>query len=174
VGTPSGRDRLRHALRRGPRSESIPYRPITVMARCAEQAETSLEPLPPDRHIGGRVERERCPCGLPGRAEQHARAIVTFSKPAAPRSSCRKHRAAADVHRADTLRTGGAQGLALLGRDPGHPEGNEDHRRHDQGSGSDHAGEGPCGKARPDRDHRGSAIGVAGSTNMMKLHRVED
>jgi len=48
----------------------------------------------------------------------------------------------------------------------------ENHGQHDRQCGTGHARQKTCPKTRPDRDHRGVPIGVAGSTNMMKIHRV--
>jgi len=73
-----------------------PVQAITVMARIAEQAETSLEPLPPDRHIGG-MDESVAHAACRAAAEQHARAIVTFTQTGSTALLVSKHRPAADI-----------------------------------------------------------------------------
>ena len=69
---------------------------LAVMARIAEQAETSLEPLPPDRHIGSTGESV-AHAACRAAAEQHVRAIVTFTQSGRTALLVSKHRPAADI-----------------------------------------------------------------------------
>jgi pyruvate kinase len=73
-----------------------PVQAVAVMARIAEQAETSLEPLPPDRHIGG-MDESVAHAACRAAAEQHARAIVTFTQSGSTALLVSKHRPAADI-----------------------------------------------------------------------------
>ena len=73
-----------------------PVQAISVMARIAVQAETSLEPIPPDRHIGG-LDESVAHAACRAAAEQHARAIVTFTQSGSTALLVSKHRPAADI-----------------------------------------------------------------------------
>jgi len=73
-----------------------PVQALAVMARIAEQAETSLEPVPPDKHIGG-IGESVAHAACRAAAEQHARAIVTFTQSGSTALLVSKHRPAADI-----------------------------------------------------------------------------
>ena len=73
-----------------------PVQALAVMARIAEQAETSLDPLPPDKHIGG-LDESVAHAACRAAAEQHARAIVTFTQSGSTALLVSKHRPAADI-----------------------------------------------------------------------------
>jgi pyruvate kinase len=73
-----------------------PVQAISVMARIAEQAETSLAPLPPDRHIGG-MDESVAHAACRAAAEQHAGAIVTFTQSGSTALLVSKHRPDADI-----------------------------------------------------------------------------
>jgi pyruvate kinase len=73
-----------------------PAQAIAVMARIAAQAETSLAPLPPDRHIGG-MDESVAHAACRAAAEQHAGAIVTFTQSGSTALLVSKHRPAADI-----------------------------------------------------------------------------
>src|SRR5512139_1978521 len=73
-----------------------PVQAVAVMARIAEQAETSLNPLPPDRHIGG-MDESVAHAACRAAAEQHARAIVTFTQSGGTALLVSKHRPDADI-----------------------------------------------------------------------------
>jgi pyruvate kinase len=68
-----------------------PVQAVEVMARIAVQAETSLSPIPPDAHISGpdvSVAHAACRAA----EEQHARAIVTFTQSGSTGLRVSKHR----------------------------------------------------------------------------------
>jgi len=73
-----------------------PVQALAVMARIAVQAETSLEPLPPDKHIGG-LDESVAHAACRAAAEQHARAIVTFTQSGSTSLLVSKHRPTADI-----------------------------------------------------------------------------
>jgi len=73
-----------------------PVQAISVMARIAVQAETSLEPIPPDKHIGG-LDESVAHAACRAAAEQHVRAIVTFTQSGSTALLVSKHRPAADI-----------------------------------------------------------------------------
>lgn len=73
-----------------------PVQALAVMARIAVQAETSLEPIPPDKHIGG-LDESVAHAACRAAAEQHARAIVTFTQSGSTALLVSKHRPAADI-----------------------------------------------------------------------------
>ncbi|NTW67286.1 MAG: pyruvate kinase [Nitrospirae bacterium] len=73
-----------------------PVQAIAVMARIAEQAETSLDPVPPDKHIGG-LDESVAHAACRAAAEQHARAIVTFTQSGSTALLVSKHRPAAGI-----------------------------------------------------------------------------
>ena len=68
-----------------------PVQAVEVMARIAGQAETSLAPLPPDRHIGG-MDESVAHAACRAAAEQRARAIVTFTQSGGTALLVSKHR----------------------------------------------------------------------------------
>ncbi|MBS1128737.1 MAG: pyk, partial [Nitrospirae bacterium] len=73
-----------------------PVQAISVMARIAVQAETSLDPIPPDKHIGG-LDESVAHAACRAAAEQHVRAIVTFTQSGSTALLVSKHRPAADI-----------------------------------------------------------------------------
>ena len=73
-----------------------PVQALAVMARIAVQAETSLEPIPPDKHIGG-LDESVAHAACRAAAEQHVRAIVTFTQSGSTALLVSKHRPAADI-----------------------------------------------------------------------------
>ncbi len=73
-----------------------PVQAVEVMARIAVQAETSLPPLPPDAHIGG-IDESVSHAACRAAAEQRARAIVTFTQSGNTALQVSKHRPAVDI-----------------------------------------------------------------------------
>ncbi|HEY6011994.1 MAG TPA: pyruvate kinase [Nitrospirota bacterium] len=69
----------------------FPVQAVSVMARIAEQAETSLSSLPPDRHISG-IDESVAHAACRAAAEQQARAIVTFTQSGSTALMVSKHR----------------------------------------------------------------------------------
>ena len=68
-----------------------PVQAVEVMARIACQAETSLSPLPPDLHISG-VDESVAHAACRAAEEQKARAIVTFTQSGSTALLVSKHR----------------------------------------------------------------------------------
>jgi pyruvate kinase len=73
-----------------------PVQAVEVMARIAARAETSLVPLPPDRHIGG-IDESVAHAACRAAQEQHVRAIVTFTQSGSTALLVSKHRPNADI-----------------------------------------------------------------------------
>ena len=73
-----------------------PVQAVAVMARIAARAETSLAPLPPDRHIGG-VSESIAHAACRAAQEQHVQAIVTFTQSGSTALLVSKHRPKADI-----------------------------------------------------------------------------
>jgi pyruvate kinase len=73
-----------------------PVQAVDVMARIAERAETWLAPLPPDRNIGGMGE-SIAHAACRAAEEQHVRAIVTFTQSGSTALLVSKHRPYADI-----------------------------------------------------------------------------
>jgi pyruvate kinase len=69
----------------------FPVQAVSVMARIAEQAETSLEALPPDKHISG-PDESIAHAACRAAAEQRAHAIVTFTQSGSTALMVSKHR----------------------------------------------------------------------------------
>jgi pyruvate kinase len=69
----------------------FPVQAVSVMARIAEQAETSLEALPPDKHISG-IDESVAHAACRAAAEQRAHAIVTFTQSGSTALMVSKHR----------------------------------------------------------------------------------
>ena len=69
----------------------FPVQAVSVMARIAEQAETSLEALPPDKHISG-ADESIAHAACRAAAEQRAHAIVTFTQSGSTALMVSKHR----------------------------------------------------------------------------------
>jgi len=69
----------------------FPVQAVAVMARIAEQAETSLEALPPDKHISG-PDESIAHAACRAAAEQRAHAIVTFTQSGSTALMVSKHR----------------------------------------------------------------------------------
>jgi len=70
---------------------NYPVQAVEVMARIACQAETSLSPLPPDLHISG-VDESVAHAACRAAEEQKARAIVTFTQSGSTALLVSKHR----------------------------------------------------------------------------------
>jgi pyruvate kinase len=68
-----------------------PVLAVEVMARIAVQAETSLSPVPPDRHISG-VGESVAHAACRAAEEQRARAVVTFTQSGTTALLVSKHR----------------------------------------------------------------------------------
>jgi pyruvate kinase len=68
-----------------------PVLAVEVMARIAVQAETSLSPVPPDRHISG-IGESVAHAACRAAEEQHARAVVTFTQSGTTALLVSKHR----------------------------------------------------------------------------------
>ena len=68
-----------------------PVQAVEVMARIAVQAETSLNPWPPDVHISG-PDESVAHAACRAAEEQHARAIVTFTQSGSTALMVSKHR----------------------------------------------------------------------------------
>jgi pyruvate kinase len=68
-----------------------PVQAVEVMARIAVQAETSLSPIPPDRHISG-PDESVAHAACRAAEEQKARAIVTFTQSGSTALMVSKHR----------------------------------------------------------------------------------
>ncbi len=74
----------------------FPVQAVSVMARIAGQAETSLAPLPPDRHIAG-VGESVAHAACRAAAELNARALVTFTQSGSTALLVSKHRPSAEI-----------------------------------------------------------------------------
>jgi pyruvate kinase len=68
-----------------------PVQAVEVMARIAVQAETSLSPIPPDRHISG-PDESVAHAACRAAEEQQAQAIVTFTQSGSTALLVSKHR----------------------------------------------------------------------------------
>lgn len=68
-----------------------PVQAVEVMARIAVQAETSLSPIPPDVHISG-PDESVAHAACRAAEEQHAKAIVTFTQSGSTALLVAKHR----------------------------------------------------------------------------------
>ena len=68
-----------------------PVQAVEVMARIAVQAETSLSPIPPDAHISG-PDESVAHAACRAAEEQHAKAIVTFTQSGSTALLVAKHR----------------------------------------------------------------------------------
>jgi pyruvate kinase len=68
-----------------------PVQAVEVMARIAVQAEMSLSPIPPDRHISG-PDESVAHAACRAAEEQHAQAIVTFTQSGSTALLVSKHR----------------------------------------------------------------------------------
>lgn len=73
-----------------------PVQSVEVMARIAERAETSLDPIPPDSHIGG-VDESIAHAACRAAEEQQAKAIVTFTQSGRTALLVSKHRPSVDI-----------------------------------------------------------------------------
>lgn len=149
----------------------FPVQAVEVMARIAGRAETSLNPLPPDKHIGG-IDESIAHAACRAAQEQHARAIVTFTQSGSTALLVSKHRPAADII-APTPFERVARKVALYWGVT--PVILKPRRTTDDMILSVEA---IMVKKRLARRRdlivltAGVPIGVAGSTNMMKVHRV--
>ena len=70
---------------------NYPVQAVEVMARIAVQAETSLSPIPPDVHISG-PDESVAHAACRAAEEQHAKAIVTFTQSGSTALLVAKHR----------------------------------------------------------------------------------
>jgi pyruvate kinase len=68
-----------------------PVQAVEVMARIAVQAETSVSPIPPDVHISG-PDESVAHAACRAAEEQHAKAIVTFTQSGSTALLVAKHR----------------------------------------------------------------------------------
>jgi pyruvate kinase len=148
-----------------------PVQAVEFMARIASEAEQSLAPLPPDHHISGPGESiAHAACRAAG--EQNARAIVTFTQSGNTALLVSKHRPATDIIAPTPFERvarklslcWGVTPLVLRSRKT----------TDDMVAAVESAM--LARKLARRRDliviTAGVPIGVAGSTNMMKLHRV--
>ncbi|MDH4163977.1 MAG: pyruvate kinase [Nitrospirota bacterium] len=148
-----------------------PVLAVEVMARIAAHAETSLTQLPPDKHIGG-IGESIAHAACRAAQEQQARAIVTFTQSGSTALLVSKHRPDADII-APTPFERVARKVALYWGVI--PVILKPRRTTDAMIMSV---ERIMLKKRLARKHdlivltAGVPIGVAGSTNMMKVHRV--
>jgi pyruvate kinase len=148
-----------------------PVQAVTVMARIAEQAETSLEPLPPDRHIGG-MDESVAHAACRAAAEQHARAIVTFTQTGSTALLVSKHRPAADIIAPTPFERVARKVSLYWGVIPVILKAMKTTDAMIRGVESIMLEKDLAGKRDLIVITAGVPIGVAGSTNMMKLHRV--
>lgn len=148
-----------------------PVQAIAVMARIAEQAETSLEPLPPDRHIGG-MDESVAHAACRAAAEQHARAIVTFTQSGSTALLVSKHRPAADIIAPTPFERVARKVSLFWGVIPVILKSMKTTDAMIRGVEMIMLEKGLAKKRDLIVITAGVPIGVAGSTNMMKLHRV--
>jgi pyruvate kinase len=148
-----------------------PVLAVDVMARIAERAETWLSPLSPERGLGGMNESiAHAACRTA--QEQHARAIVTFTQSGTTALLVSKHRPYADIIAPTPFERVARKVTLYWGVIPVilKPK-----RRTDDMITGVEAIMLRKGLARK-RDliviTAGVPIGVAGSTNMLKMHRV--
>jgi pyruvate kinase len=148
-----------------------PVQAVEVMVRIARQAETSLDPLPPDRHIGG-MDESVAHAACRAAAEQRARAIVTFTQSGGTALLVSKHRPAADIIAPTPFERVARKAALYWGVIPVILKAK---RTTDDMIRSVEAimlEKDLAGKRDVIVITAGVPIGVAGSTNMMKLHRV--
>ncbi len=74
----------------------FPVQAVEVMARIAASAETQLAPRPPDQHIGG-IDESIAHAACRAAQEQQVRAIVTFTQSGSTALLVSKHRPSADI-----------------------------------------------------------------------------
>jgi pyruvate kinase len=150
---------------------AFPVQAVAVMARIAEQAELSLPPLPPDKHISG-LDESVAHAACRAAAEQRAAAIVTFTQSGSTALLVSKHRPAADIIAPTPFERVARRTALYWGVIPVILK---TRKTTDDMIRSVEAVMLEKGLARK-RDliviTAGVPIGVAGSTNMMKLHRV--
>jgi pyruvate kinase len=148
-----------------------PVQALEVMARIAVQAETTLSPLPPDTHISG-PDESVAHAACRAAEEQHALAIVTFTQSGSTALLVSKHRPRMriiaptpfeHVARKMSLYWGVTPIILKTKRTTDNMIASVERAMH---------------FGRLVRRHdlivitAGVPIGVAGSTNMMKIHRV--
>jgi len=148
-----------------------PVQAIAVMARIAEQAETSLEPLPPDRHIGG-MDESVAHAACRAAAEQHASAIVTFTQSGSTALLVSKHRPSADIIAPTPFERVARKVSLYWGVIPVILKAMKTTDAMIRGVEAIMLEKDLARKRDLIVITAGVPIGVAGSTNMMKLHRV--
>jgi len=148
-----------------------PVQAIAVMARIAAQAETSLAPLPPDRHIGG-MDESVAHAACRAAAEQHARAIVTFTQTGSTALLVSKHRPAADIIAPTPFERVARKVSLYWGVIPVILKAMKTTDAMIRGVEAIMLDKDLAKKRDVIVITAGVPIGVAGSTNMMKLHRV--
>jgi len=152
-----------------------PVQAVAVMARIAEQAETSLEPLPPDRRSGGMIggmDESVAHAACRAAAEQHARAIVTFTQSGSTALLVSKHRPAADIIAPTPFERVARKVSLFWGVIPVILRSMKTTDAMIRGVEMIMLEKGLAKKRDMIVITAGVPIGVAGSTNMMKLHRV--
>jgi len=152
-----------------------PVQTIAVMARIAEQAETSLEPLPPDRRSGGMIggmDESVAHAACRAAAEQHARAIVTFTQSGSTALLVSKHRPTADIIAPTPFERVARKVSLYWGVIPVILKAMKTTDTMIRGVEAIMLEKGLAKKRDLIVITAGVPIGVAGSTNMMKLHRV--
>lgn len=148
-----------------------PVHAVAVMARIAEQAETSLEPLPPDRHIGG-MDESVAHAACRAAAEQRARSIVTFTQSGSTALLVSKHRPAADIIAPTPFERVARKVSLYWGVIPVILKSMKTTDAMIRGVEAIMLEKDLARKRDMIVITAGVPIGVAGSTNMMKLHRV--
>jgi pyruvate kinase len=148
-----------------------PVLAVAVMARIAEQAETSLDPLPPDRHVGG-MDESVAHAACTAAAEQHAHAIVTFTQSGSTALLVSKHRPAADIIAPTPFERVARKVSLYWGVIPMILKAMKTTDAMIKGVEAIMLEKDLARKRDLIVITAGVPIGVAGSTNMMKLHRV--
>jgi pyruvate kinase len=148
-----------------------PVQAVALMARIAEQAETSLTPIPPDTDVVGPGESiAHAACRAAG--EQRAKAIVAFTQSGTTALLVSKHRPAAAIIAATPFERIARRMSLYWGVRPIILKTKK--TTDDMIAGVEQAMLGQ--KLVTARDlivlTAGVPIGVAGSTNMMKIHSV--
>ena len=148
-----------------------PVHTVEVMARIACQAETSLAPIPPDAHISG-VDESVAHAACRAAHEQKARAIVTFTQSGSTALLVSKHRPSACIIAPTPFERVARKVSLYWGVTPIilKPKKTTD----------DMITSVEAAMLKRDLVKKGDIIvltagvpiGVAGSTNMMKIHRV--
>jgi pyruvate kinase len=148
-----------------------PVQAVEVMARIAAQAETSLAPVPPDRHISGLAESV-AHAACRAAEEQKVRAIVTFTQSGSTALLVSKHRPRMSIIAATPHEHVGRKLSLYWGVTPVIVKTG---RTTDDMIAAVEAAMLRQRLVKP-RDliviTAGVPIGVAGSTNLMKIHRV--